>query len=39
MTFPFPSCPVNRECHVKENQDKKSQWTGFYKIGTPVMKD
>ena len=23
MASPFPCCPVNRECHVKENPDKK----------------
>ena len=23
MAFPFPCCPVNRECHVKENPHKK----------------
>ena len=23
MTSPFPCCPVNRKCHVKENLDRK----------------
>ena len=23
MVSPFPCCPVNSECHVKENPDRK----------------
>ena len=36
MASPFPCCPVNRECHVKENPDrkkKKNPWDiAFFKI-------
>lgn len=25
MAFPFPGCPMNLECHVKENLDRKKE--------------
>ena len=25
MASPFPCCPVNRECYVKENPDRKKK--------------
>ena len=27
MVSPFLCCPVNRECHVKENPDRKKKQT------------
>ena len=29
MVSPFPSCPVNRECRVKENTDRKKKNKAF----------
>ena len=34
MASPFPCCPVNRECHVKGNPDRKKKKC----LRTPVVK-